>query len=210
MKFGNIFEKNKTQKTRKNEINSKIKVTEKQPIPEKKQIKITLPGNSFEEIYQGALTEIQKEYVDGAITYIQKHQTDVFKKIKETENKIEEILQLDDTGKLEEFRLIMEKWTVLNIECSKLYLESQVDHVIITSEILNEEIIMVFKRDAVKGLREKYPNLVLYSKMEMEKINGMNDGEEEFKTFIRQIHLLKKNFGGWIQCREPKVKHRFP
>ena len=62
----------------------------------------------------------------------------------------------------------------------------------IFSEILNESIVIVIKREGVKPAREQNPGLVLYSPKEVQELKGLDPDQ------IRLLHFAKKEFNGSI------------
>ena len=68
--------------------------------------------------------------------------------------------------------------------------------------ILNgEPIVMVFKKEGVKGSREKYPNTPIYSIREVEALDGLETVEQ------RLLQEAKQNFGGHVFTEELFNKH---
>ena len=68
--------------------------------------------------------------------------------------------------------------------------------------ILNgEPIVVVFKKEGVKGAREKYPNTPIYSFREIEALDGLETVEQRFSQEANQI------FGGAIFTEELFNKH---
>ena len=68
--------------------------------------------------------------------------------------------------------------------------------------ILNgEPIVVVFKKEGVKGAREKYPNTPIYSIREIEGLDGLETVEQRLLQEARRI------FGGQIFSEEFFNKH---
>ena len=68
--------------------------------------------------------------------------------------------------------------------------------------ILNSEpIVVVFKKEGVKGAREKYPNTPIYSIREIEALDGLETVEQRLLQEARRI------FGGQIFSEEFFNKH---
>ena len=68
--------------------------------------------------------------------------------------------------------------------------------------ILNgEPIVVVFKKEGVKGAREKYPNTPIYSIREIEALDGLETVEQRLLQEARRI------FGGQIFSEEFFNKH---
>ena len=68
--------------------------------------------------------------------------------------------------------------------------------------ILNgEPIVMVFKKEGVKGSREKYPNTPIYSIREVEALDGLETVEQRLLQEAKQI------FGGAIFTEENFYKY---
>ena len=68
--------------------------------------------------------------------------------------------------------------------------------------ILNgEPIVVVFKKEGVKGAREKYPNTPIYSIREIEALDGLETVEQRLLQEAKQI------FGGAIFTEELFNKH---
>ena len=68
--------------------------------------------------------------------------------------------------------------------------------------ILNgEPIVVVFKKEGVKGAREKYPNTPIYSIKEIEALAGLETVEQQLLQEARRI------FGGQIFSEEFFNKH---
>ena len=68
--------------------------------------------------------------------------------------------------------------------------------------ILNgEPIVVVFKKEGVKGAREKYPNTPIYSIREIEALDGLETVEQRLLQEAKQI------FGGHIFTEELFNKH---
>ena len=69
-------------------------------------------------------------------------------------------------------------------------------------QILNgEPIVVVFKKEGVKGAREKYPNTPIYSIREIEALDGLETVEQRLLQEARRI------FGGQIFTEEFFNKH---
>ena len=69
-------------------------------------------------------------------------------------------------------------------------------------QILNgEPIVVVFKKEGVKGAREKYPNTPIYSIREIEALDGLETVEQRLLQEARRI------FGGQIFTEEFYNKH---
>ena len=68
--------------------------------------------------------------------------------------------------------------------------------------ILNgEPIVVVFKKEGVKGAREKYPNIPIYSIREIEALDGLETVEQQLLQEARRI------FGGQIFTEGFFTKH---
>ena len=68
--------------------------------------------------------------------------------------------------------------------------------------ILNgEPIVVVFKKEGVKGAREEYPNTPIYSFREIEALDGLETVEQRLLQEARRI------FGGQIFSEEFFNKH---
>ena len=68
--------------------------------------------------------------------------------------------------------------------------------------ILNgEPIVVVFKKEGVKGAREKYPNTPIYSIREIKALDGLETVEQRLLQEARRI------FGGQIFSEEFFNKH---
>ena len=69
-------------------------------------------------------------------------------------------------------------------------------------QILNgEPIVVVFKKEGVKGAREKYPNTPIYSIREIEALDGLETVEQ------RLLQEARRTFGGQIFSEEFFNKH---
>ena len=64
-----------------------------------------------------------------------------------------------------------------------------------------EPIVVVFKKEGVKGAREKYPNTPIYSIREIEALDGLETVEQRLLQEARRI------FGGQIFDEEFFNKH---
>lgn len=65
----------------------------------------------------------------------------------------------------------------------------------IKSRLLDgETIVIVFNKDALTEVKRKYPNTVIYSLLEIQELLPFRHN----KDFIRKVHLVKKEFDGWI------------
>tara|TARA_Y100000815_G_scaffold12612_1_gene11184 strand:- start:4 stop:285 length:282 start_codon:yes stop_codon:yes gene_type:complete len=64
-----------------------------------------------------------------------------------------------------------------------------------------EPIVVVFKKEGVKGAREKYPNTPIYSIREIEALDGLETVEQRLLQEARRI------FGGQIFSEEFFNKH---
>ena len=64
-----------------------------------------------------------------------------------------------------------------------------------------EPIVVVFKKEGVKGAREKYPNTPIYSIREIEALDGLETVEQRLLQEARRI------FGGQIFTEEFFNKH---
>ena len=64
-----------------------------------------------------------------------------------------------------------------------------------------EPIVVVFKKEGVKGAREKYPNTPIYSIREIEALEGLESVEQRLLQEAKQI------FGGAIFTEELFNKH---
>ena len=68
--------------------------------------------------------------------------------------------------------------------------------------ILNgEPIVVVFKKEGVKGAREKYPNTPIYSIREIDALDGLETMEQRLLQEAKQI------FGGAIFTEENFYKN---
>ena len=64
-----------------------------------------------------------------------------------------------------------------------------------------EPIVVVFKKEGVKGAREKYPNTPIYSIREIKALDGLETVEQRLLQEARRI------FGGQIFSEEFFNKH---
>ena len=64
-----------------------------------------------------------------------------------------------------------------------------------------EPIVVVFKKEGVKGAREKYPNTPIYSIREIDALDGLETVEQRLLQEARRI------FGGQIFTEEFFNKH---
>ena len=64
-----------------------------------------------------------------------------------------------------------------------------------------EPIVVVFKKEGIKGAREKYPNSPIYSIREIEGLDGLETVEQRLLQEARRI------FGGQIFSEEFFNKH---
>jgi hypothetical protein len=69
------------------------------------------------------------------------------------------------------------------------------EYVLIESRLLDgEKILLAFEKKSLKKLREQFPNIVIYFPPEIKELYKHKDDKE----FIKKIHLVKKEFKGWI------------
>ena len=71
-----------------------------------------------------------------------------------------------------------------------------------TTQIGGDDVVVVYKREAVKKAKAKYPNHILYSVLEVEALKGCTDEE------IDLLHFTKKTFGGAIYDEKTAIRHR--
>jgi len=84
-----------------------------------------------------------------------------------------------------------------NIIPQTLSVESyqSLEYVLIESKLLDgEKILLAFEKKSLKKLREQFPNIVIYFPPEINELYQHRDDKE----FIKKIHLVKKEFKGWI------------
>jgi len=65
--------------------------------------------------------------------------------------------------------------------------------VVVKSQLLGEEIILLKDKTYLNQIREEFPGIVIYFPPEIEEIFKIKD-----KNRIKQLHQLKKSFSGWI------------
>lgn len=72
---------------------------------------------------------------------------------------------------------------------------TEVKFVVIESRLLEgERIVLVLRPTAIKSVKEKYPDLVMYYTTEIKELHQYKDD----RALIKQAHKIKKMFGGYI------------
>jgi hypothetical protein len=68
-------------------------------------------------------------------------------------------------------------------------------------QIGGDEVVVVHKKEALRKTKEKYPNHILYSFLEIEAMKDLTPEEIEY------LHFAKKVFGVAIYDEETAVRH---
>ncbi len=69
------------------------------------------------------------------------------------------------------------------------------EYVLIESNLLDgEKILLAFEKKSLKKLKRQFPDIVIYFPPEINELYQHKDDKE----FIKKIHLVKKEFNGWI------------
>ena len=91
-----------------------------------------------------------------------------------------------------------------NMELNKLYRKCQLhpNPDFKFMRIGGDDVVVVHRKEAVKTAKEKYPNHILYSILEVEAL--ANCTEEE----IDLLHFTKKTFSGAICDEKTTIHHR--
>ena len=70
-----------------------------------------------------------------------------------------------------------------------------IDYLLLDSSLLDgETIVIAFKKKALKKIKAKYPDLVIYFPPEIQELIDQNENGEG----VKKVHLVKKIFKGWI------------
>ena len=70
-----------------------------------------------------------------------------------------------------------------------------------TTQIGGDDVVVVYKREAVKKAKAKYPNHILYSHLEVDALKDCTAEE------IDLLHFTKKTFDGAIYDEKTAIRH---
>ncbi len=65
------------------------------------------------------------------------------------------------------------------------------------SDLLGEQILIVFERKHLNEAERAHPELVVYFPAEIEELRRRR-GAPGFARLVKTVHAVKKHIGGWI------------
>ena len=77
----------------------------------------------FAEMFEKAVDDINKRYIEGTDDYIRKLHPDVYQKTNQAEDKLNEVWKagLEGKARIEEFRPVLEEWSRLHLRSIEIY-----------------------------------------------------------------------------------------
>jgi hypothetical protein len=79
--------------------------------------------------------------------------------------------------------------------------------VVIKSRLLDgQQVLLVLQKKHLKEARQEHPDKVIYFPPEIKEL-GRHRGVPGYEDLLRKVHLVKKEFGGWIVPSDSPV-HR--
>jgi len=93
----------------------------------KDQVKSEAVPDPFAEMFQKAVDEFNRRYVEGTIDYIRKRHPDLYQKMNEAEDRLNEVWKAGRQGKagIEEFRKTLKEWYLLHLKGIEIYCKEQ-------------------------------------------------------------------------------------
>lgn len=77
---------------------------------------------------------------------------------------------------------------------------------VLESRLLDgEQILVVFEKKHLKDARKAHPGKVIYFPPEIEEL-GRHKDAPDYPEFLKSIHRVKKQFGGWIVPSDSPTK----
>lgn len=83
----------------------------------------------FKLMFEKATDEIEKRYIDGTLEYIETSDNDLYNEINNAINEVDKVWIAGRTGNatIEEFRKILKKWHLLNLQAIDIYKSIKAD-----------------------------------------------------------------------------------
>jgi len=81
----------------------------------------------FADMFKNAVDKLNRQYIEGTINYIQKHHPDLYQKMNEAEDRLNECWKAGLQGMvvIEEFRKILKEWYLLHLQGIEIYSKEQ-------------------------------------------------------------------------------------
>lgn len=83
--------------------------------------------DTFAEIFEKTVDELNRGYIEGTLVYIQKHHPKLNQKINDMEKRLDEIWKagLQGTAGIEEFQEVLKQWYILHLRGIAIYSKEQ-------------------------------------------------------------------------------------
>ena len=84
-------------------------------------------SDPFAKMFKKIADELNRQYIEGTIPYIIGHHPDLYHKINDMDNKLNEVWKTGLEGKtgIEDFRKVLKRWYLLLLQGIKLYTKEQ-------------------------------------------------------------------------------------